>query len=364
MGEKSAEKNSARYIDTRVEIVVEDKETGVLKCIGRIPGYRPTYLEDCLLTQKLIRHIHSEIKHLGVSNTMAEIRKEWWIPKLRSKVKKMVNTCNVCKVFSTKPYGATTTADMPQFRVEASRPFETTGVDFAGPIAFKIAKKEQGKCYILPFTCATSRAIHLQLKKTQTAEEFQRKINLFIARRTRPKVMISANASVFKSTATWMKNIRKSERLQDYLARQDINWRVNLSRSPCWGGMYERLIKDVKKILHKTLDRTHLTFEQLEAVVIDVEKNLNNRSLTYRDSDRGEKRVLTPNILMWGQIAHPIEGEEDEEETFALNKRLREDENHAWKRWRHEYVHSLMETQGLIESPARPERYQISEKLC
>ena len=75
MREKSAEKNSARYRDTRVEIVVEDKKTGVLKCIGRIPGYRPTYLEDCLLTQKLIRHIHSEIKHLGVSNTMAEIKK-------------------------------------------------------------------------------------------------------------------------------------------------------------------------------------------------------------------------------------------------------------------------------------------------
>ena len=36
--------------------------------------------------------------------------------------------------------------------------------------------------------------------------------------------------------------------------------------------MYERFIKDVKKTLHKTLDWTHLTFEQLEAVVIDVEK--------------------------------------------------------------------------------------------
>ena len=88
--------------------------------------------------------------------------------------------------------------------------------------------------------------------------------------------MISDNASVFKSTATWMKNIRNSERLQDYLARQDINWRFNLSRSPWWGGMYERLIKDVKETLHKTLGRKHLTFEQLEAVVVDVEKNLNN----------------------------------------------------------------------------------------
>ena len=163
---------------------------------------------------------------------------------------------------------------MPQFRVEASKPFETTGVDFAGPIAFKIAKKEQGKCYILLFSCATSRVVHLEFTKTQTAKEFQIKLNLFITRRTRPKVMISDNASVLKSTATWMKNIRKSDTLQDYLARQDINWRFNLSRSPWWGGMYEQLIKDVKKTLHKTLGWTHLTFEQLEAVVIDVENNL------------------------------------------------------------------------------------------
>ena len=117
---------------------------------------------------------------------------------------------------------------MPQLRLEASRPFETTGVDFAGPLAFKVTKKEQGKCYILLFTFSTSRAVHLELTRTQTAEEFQRKLNLFIARRARPKVMVSHNASVFKSTATWMKNTRKSERLEDYLARQDKKWRFNL----------------------------------------------------------------------------------------------------------------------------------------
>ncbi|XP_068714274.1 uncharacterized protein [Montipora foliosa] len=226
----------------------------------------------------------------------------------------MVNTCNVCRIFSMKPYGAT--ADMPQFHVEASRPFETTGVDFAGPIAFKIAKKEQGKCYILLFTCATSRAVHLELTKTPAAEEYQRKLNLFIARRTRPKIPLV--------------------------------------------GMYERLIKDVKKTLHKTLGQTHLTYEELEAVVIDVKKNLNNWPLTYLDSNGGEERVLTPNGLMWGQNAHPIEGE-DEEETSALNKRLREAKNHAWKRWRHEYVHSLMETHRINRKTAKvPEIGEIA----
>ena len=80
-------------------------------------------------------------------------------------------------------------------------------------------KAELQDCYIFLFTCAISRAVQLELTKTQTTEEFQRKLNL--ARGTRPRVMVSDNASVLKSTATWMKNSRKSERLQDYLARQD-----------------------------------------------------------------------------------------------------------------------------------------------
>ena len=36
--------------------------------------------------------------------------------------------------------------------------------------------------------------------------------------------------------------------------------------------MYERLIREVKKTLYKTLGTTYLTFEQLESVVIDIKK--------------------------------------------------------------------------------------------
>jgi len=60
--------------------------------------------------------------------------------------------------------------------------------------------------------------------------------------------------------------------------------------------------------------------------------------LTYLDSDGGEEQVLNPDILMWGQNAHASEVEEDEEETSALNKQLREAKNHAWNSWRHEYI--------------------------
>lgn len=79
---------------------------------------------------------------------------------------------------------------------------------------------------------------------------------------------------VFKATASWIKKnlIQKSERLQDHLAREDIRWQFNLSRSPWWGGMYERVIKDLKKTLYKTLRRTTLSFEQLKTVIVNIER--------------------------------------------------------------------------------------------
>ena len=214
---------------------------------------------------------------------------------------------------------------------------------------------------MLIFTCATTRAVHLEMTKTQKAEEFRTKLNAFIARRTRPKLIISDNAQTFKATASWIKETRKSEQLQDYLAKQEIRWQFNLSKSPWWGGMYERLLKDVKKTLYKTLGRTHLTFEQLETVIVDIEKHLNNRPLTYVESGEGEDRVLTPNTIMWGQNSYTFE-DDDEEDLDKISKRLNKAKQHAWKRWKDEYVHSLMECHRVNrKTPAVPEIGEIGE---
>lgn len=67
------------------------------------------------------------------------------------------------------------------------------------------------------------------------------------------------NGAVFRATAAWIKKNRKSEMLQDYLERQQIS----LSKSPWWRGLYERLIKDVKKTFYKTMGRTSFKYEQV-----------------------------------------------------------------------------------------------------
>lgn len=336
--------------------LVKNGETGILKCEGRIVDYKPIYLENGNFITKLVQHVHEKNNHLGIAHTMASIREEWWIPHLRSRVKKCINNCNTCKVFSTKPYGATETATLPQFRTEISRPFEHTGIDFAGPLVYWISKKEEGKAYVLIFTCAASRAVHLELTKSQTAEEFQQKLNAFITRRTRPNKIISDNAATFRATATWIKKIRKDEKLNDFLASQSITWQFNLSKSPWWGGMYERLIKEIKKTLYKTLGKTHLNFEQLETVILDIERHLNNRPLTYVEAEFGEDRVLTPNIILWGQGSHTFDEDCEEESLSKFEKRLYHARQHAWTRWKKEYVHSLMESHRI-----RKERSEVPD---
>ena len=179
---------------------------------------------------KLIRHVHTEVMHLGVASTMAEIRRKWWIPHLRSLVKRRIHDCNVCKVFAAKQLKPSTTASLPSFRLEAVRPFQHTDVDFAGPLIYRKRDKTEGKASIIIFTCVVVRAVHLEVTKSQSAEEFQRKLNSFITRKTRPQLIVSDNAAVFKATANWIRKIRKDEVLQNHLATQEICWKFNLAK--------------------------------------------------------------------------------------------------------------------------------------
>ena len=57
------------------------------------------------------------------------------------------------------------------------------------------------------------------------------------------------------------------------------------------------LSKEVRKTLFKMMGRSHLSYEQVEAVVMDIERHLDNRPLTYVESNKQEQ-VLTPNVIM------------------------------------------------------------------
>ena len=156
---KRVEGETSEMLDSRGWKFVRDENPDVLKCEGRISGYRPIYLNGRKFVEKLIQHSHEKTMHFGVVSTMVFIRENWWIPQLRAKVKKLIRNCNVCKVFSAKPFTATAASQLPVFRRNPVRPFEVTGVDFAGPLIYKVTKKEDGNILHNYIYVATSRAV-------------------------------------------------------------------------------------------------------------------------------------------------------------------------------------------------------------
>ena len=331
----------------KCDIDLRQDSAGIWRCTGRVPDYHPIFLpRSHRYVTLLIQQYHGRLLHGGVSVTMCKIRERFWIPKIRSLVKKVVHECSHCKKFRVKALPAPAKSLLPEFRSQLTEPFAYTGVDFAGPIVYRDSKKTTAKAYVALFTCSATRAVHLKLCKDLTADEFKRTMKEFVARRGTPRMMVSDNGKTFVATSKWLKKLKKNEELTNYLITQRIIWRFNLSRAPWWGGFFERLIGIMKRSLSKVVGRSLLRFHELEEVLLDVECSMNNRPLCYQ-GEEFQQPVITPNILIRGQPANMLEENlelADNEE--GIPKRIRflaASKEQLRKRWMNEYLHALDE---------------------
>ena len=110
----------------------------------------------------------------------------------RRGVKRIVDTCTTCRRYKGLNYQSED-GGLPSFRTEASRPFAKIGIDFFGPLYVD----EGTKVWTLLFTCATSRAVHLELVRSQCLEEVKRALRRFFALRSTPELIYSDNAKTF-----------------------------------------------------------------------------------------------------------------------------------------------------------------------
>ena len=79
-----------------------------------------------------------------------------------------------------------------------------------------------------------------------------------------------------------------------------VDWRLNMLLTPWHRGFFERIARSTKTLLRKTLQTAKLTYEELQTVLYEVEQLINNRPITYHDSDN-EESCLTPNHLLYGR---------------------------------------------------------------
>ena len=240
---------------------------------------------------------------------------------------------------------------MPRERIDTTgQPFETTGVDFAGPL---YVKPDNKKVYIALFTCAVTRAVHLELVTDLSADAFLLAFRRFISRRGICNVIYSENARTFKRAEQDLKclwNLMKGKEMQELFTEKRISWIYIVERAAWWGGMWERLMRPVKTCLRKMLGRSCLEREELDTLICEVEAVINSRPLTYLHTESNEPSPFTPAHFLTGQRittlpSYPAHNSSmDKTNATQLNRRWQYRQrlsNHFWNRWRRDYLMEL-----------------------
>ncbi|GBL63633.1 hypothetical protein AVEN_124829-1, partial [Araneus ventricosus] len=182
---------------------------------------------------------------------------------------------------------------LPLDRIRESAVFEITGIDLCGPLFIK----PKAKAWIVLFTCAVYRAIHLEVVTSLSTEAFIQSLRRFIARRGRPTTIYSDNGTNFTGTHNALREI-DWERIASEEPFSPIKWKFIPPTAAWWGGWWERLIGSVKTLLLRVLGRSSLNYEELLTVSCDLETTINSRPLTYLSDEMEELMPLTPSLFL------------------------------------------------------------------
>ena len=167
-----------------------------------------------------------------------------------------------------------------------------------------------------------ARPVHLEIVDVCSSRRYIGVLRRFVARRGKPRIMCSNNATNFSAKET-----------HSCLVNHNIIWQPMISNAPWYGGMYERLIRVVKRCLKKVLKGAKLSLDELNTIIIEVEGIVNNRPLTYIDNEDFNEPI-TPNHLIIGQRLSTLDDQQslaDEDIAMTNSKRVHQRLKHKQK---------------------------------
>jgi hypothetical protein len=162
----------------------------------------------------------------------------------------------------------------------------------------------------------------------------------FIQRRGKPDVMRSDQGTSFVRAA------KEQEKTTDAFAEEITagvvrRWRIDFAYNPAgaphWGGSWERLIQEVKKILVASCEQAgRLSPEAFRTILVEAEGILNRRPLNM-DTDG---RILCPNDII-APAARENGGFPLRNSVIQMVRRVQWAVDHFWKLFRPMYLGNL-----------------------
>ncbi|KJH45703.1 hypothetical protein DICVIV_08237, partial [Dictyocaulus viviparus] len=112
---------------------------GTLRCKGRIGNADIPFetqepmlvIPNTPLAEVLVNEAHLPY-HCSTSQTIANVRRRFWIPRLRRMARKAIRKCLSCQKMNNLLYKYPGMDNLPAVRVRRTRPFEHVGLDYFG----------------------------------------------------------------------------------------------------------------------------------------------------------------------------------------------------------------------------------------
>lgn len=301
-------------------------------------------------TKLLFNHVHKQLMHAGPQLLLATIRENYWPIGGRNLARSCYHKCVLCNRMKGKVVPPLM-GNLPKSRLLPGFPFESVGVDYAGPV---MCASRQGrgcrlvKVYIAVFVCFTTKAIHLELVGDLTSNNFLSALRRFISRRGKPNNIYSDNGTSFvgayKEIGTFLNDSCRS--VSESVANEGIQFHFIPPYSPHFGGLWEAGVKSVKYHLRRVMGNCNLTYEQLNTVLVQIEGLLNSRPLTPLSSDPNDLQPLTPGHFLVGRpiTALPAPNYEHHSVSHLTRfQRIEQLRQHFWTRWSKEYISELQQ---------------------
>ena len=160
-------------------------------------------------------------------------------------------------------------------------------LDHTGPLFCR----DFPKCmfYVLLFTCAVVRAVHFELVDSLSLHACMLALRRIAARRSLPTKIYFDCATTFQAAQD------ACCKLYGHLAPQ---WNFSVPHAFWWGGWWERMVRNMKLALRKSVGSKSLTRAELESVLHEVEACVNTRPLTFVCDDIDVTCPLTPSYFL------------------------------------------------------------------
>jgi hypothetical protein len=340
-------------------------QDGVIRAGGRLrrsslpeETKHPVILpKESKITELILCDIHEIKGHSGRNHMLAHVQKKYWIIKANAAARRVINKCVVCRR-QRAAVGEQKMADLPESRVTPDEaPFTRVGVDYFGPIEVKRGRSIV-KRYGVVFTCLAIRAVHIEKADTLETDSCISAIRRFIARRGQVKEirsdngtnLVGAEKELRKQIDTW----NQSE-IHESLLQVNIDWIFNPPAASHFGGIWERQIRTIRKLMSSMLKEQTLTDESLQTLFCEIEAIINSRPITRVSGDAGDLEALTPNHLLQLKVKPslpPAIAEETEPYAKRRWKQVQYMADIFWKRWSREYLLQLQERQKWLRPKA------------